>query len=88
MECLDITQRGLDPAYYGPVHLRENIIRACRGHPALASGLVNPPSDVSGLVNNLYTSIVNYEAVHKSSSVQQSYAQSYDKGIEFYFTDR
>ena len=52
---LETIQRGLDPAYYGPVHLRENIIRACRGHPALADGLTNPPPDTSGLVNNLYT---------------------------------
>ena len=67
---LDTIQRAVDPAYHGTVHLRENIIRACRGHPALAAGVTNPPGDTSGLVNNLYTSIINYEAVHKP--VQQS----------------
>ena len=85
---LDIIQRGVDPAYHGPVHLRENIIRACRGHPALASGLVNPLMDASGLVNNLYTSIVNYEAVYKPPSTQQNYTQLYNEDVEYYFTDR
>ncbi len=68
---LETIQRGVDPAYHGTAHLRENIIRACRGHPALTASLTNPPLDTSGLVNNLYTSIVNYEAVHKP--MQQSY---------------
>lgn len=73
---LDTIQQGLDPAYYGPVHLRENIIQACRGHPALTNGLTNPPMDASDLVNNLYTFIVNYEAIHNPSSTQKSYMQS------------
>ena len=86
---LDIIQRSVDPAYHGPVHLRENIIRACRGHPALANGLTNPPMDASGLVNNLYTSIVNYEAVHKPTSTQQTYIQSdVEDDSELFFTDR
>ena len=62
---LDTIQKGVDPAYHGTVHLQKNIFLACRGHPALAAGLTNPPRDTSGLVNNLYTSIVNYEAIHK-----------------------
>ncbi len=60
---LETIQRGVDPAYHGIIHLREIIIQACRGHPALAAGLTNPLVDTSGLVNNLHTSIVNYEAV-------------------------
>ena len=87
---IDTIQRGIDPAYHGPVHLRENIIRACRGHPALAAGLTNPVSDTSGLVNNLYASIINYEAVHKPTSTS-GYVQSYNEGddeAEAYFTDR
>ena len=82
---LDTIQRGVNPAYHGTVHLQENIIRACRGHPALAAGLTNPLGDTSGLVNNLYTSIVNYEAVHEP--VQQSYLHE-NKDDELYFTDR
>lgn len=88
---LDTIQRGMDPTYHGPVHLRENIIRACRGHPTLATGLTNPPLDASGLVNSLYTSIVNYEAVHNPVTTQQSYTQAYkhdDDDNEAYFTDR
>ena len=82
---LDTIQRGVDPAYHGTVNLRENIIWACRGHPALAAGLTNPPGNISGLVNNLYTSIVNYEAIHKP--VQQSYLHE-NEDNELYFTDR
>ena len=88
---LETIQRGLDPAYYGPVHLRENIICACKGHPALANSLTNPPPDTSELVNNLYTSIVNYETVHKPFSVQQTYVQyddDDDDDYESWFTDR
>ncbi len=40
--------------------------------------------DTSGLVTNLYTSIVNYEAVHKP--MQQSYLNE-NEDDEFYFTD-
>ena len=82
---LDTIQRGVDPAYHGTVHLQENIILACRGHPALAAGLTNPPGDTSDLANNLYTSIINYEAVHEP--VQQSYLHE-NKDDELYFTDR
>lgn len=72
---LSIMQKGIDPAYHGPVHLRDNIVRACRGHPALIDGLTNPPLDKSELVNSLHASIVNYEAVHKTFSMQQNYMQ-------------
>lgn len=82
---LDTIQRGVDSAYHGTVHLRENIIQACRGHPSLAAGLTSPPSDTSDLINNLYTFIVNYEAVHKPT--QQSYLNENEEN-ELYFTDR
>lgn len=84
---LDKIKQGLDPAYYGPVHLRENIIWACRGHPALVNGLTSLSADASGLVNRLYTSIVNYEAIHNPSG-QQSYTQSHEEDHDTYFTDR
>ena len=35
---------------------------------ALANGLTNSHLDTSRLVNDLYTSIVNYEAVHRYTS--------------------
>ena len=50
---LNTIQQGVDQAYHGPVHLRENIIRACRGHLALVLGLTNPPLETSALVNSL-----------------------------------
>ena len=84
---MNTVQRGLDSAYHGTTHLRENIVRACRGHPALTNGLNNPSMDTSGLVNNLYTSIINYEAIHKTTA-QQSYIQDYHEEDELYFTDR
>lgn len=85
---LNTIQWGIDPAYHSTVHLRENIICACRDYPALTIGLTNPPPDTSGLVNNLYTSIVNYEAVHKPVNMQQNYMQSDDNDKdEYYFTD-
>ena len=68
---IDIIQRDIDSAYHDSVHLRENIIRACRDHSALVVDLINSVFDTSELINNLYASIVNYEAVHKL--VQQSY---------------
>ncbi len=73
---LNTTQRGLDAAYQDPIHMRENIIRACRGHPALIHGLTNPPMNYPGLISNLYTSIINYEAVRKQYCQGGS---SYDK---------
>ena len=82
---IDIIQRDIDSAYHGSVHLRENIIRACRGHSALVADLINSVFDTSELINNLYASIVNYEAVHKF--VQQSYLRE-NESEKAYFTDR
>ncbi len=70
---MNIIQRNLDPAYHGSDRLRENIIRACRGHSTLIYELINASSDISALINVLQASIVNYEAIQKAS-VQQ-YAQ-------------
>ena len=81
---LDTIQRDVDPAYHGTVHLRENIIRACRGHSALAAGLTNPLGDTSGLVNNLYTSIVNHEVIYKP--MEQNYWNENEDG-DLYPTD-
>ena len=81
---LDTIQKSVDPTYHGTVHLKENIIQACKGYPALAADLTNPPGDTSGLVNNLYISTVNYEAIYKP--VQRSYLHK-NKNNELYFTD-
>jgi hypothetical protein len=64
---MNIIQRDLNPAYHGPDRLRENIIRACRGHPALIYELINASSDTSALINVLQASIVNYEIIQKIS---------------------
>lgn len=75
----------MDLAYHGIVHLQENIIRARRSHPTLAAGLINPALDISGLVNNFYTSIVNYiEAVHKP--IEERYLDK-NEDDKLYFTD-
>ena len=86
---IDKIQRSVNPAYHGPIHLRENIIRACRGHPALAAGLTNPPHETSDMVNLLCSSIINYEAVHKPT-LTGNYMQSDNNGEddETFFTDR
>ena len=86
---IDKIQRSVNSAYRGPIHLRDNIIRACRGHPALAAGLTNPPSETSDMVNSLCSSIINYEAVHKPSSIENYIQSETDWGDdEIFFTDR
>ena len=76
---LNILQKKIDEAYQKQTHLRENIIRACRDHSALIIKLFNAPMNVVDLINNLNTSIVNYEAVNKSSV--QTYMQAHKKTI-------
>lgn len=89
-------QRGLDGNYFGPDHLRENIIRATRSHPAMTNALMDPPANPSALVNRLFTAIKNYEEVHKTPHVG-GYVQSYNEDEdwengqddeEIFFTDR
>ena len=76
--------QGLNPVYQGSIQLRENIIRACRGHPAVNAGLTNPPDSTPELINSLYTSIINYEAIHNPAS---SYLLG-EKEDESYYIDR
>ena len=82
---MDEIQRGISIAFQGNEHLRENIIRACRDHAALSVGLINPPNDVSGLIDNLNAFIVNYEAVYKPSIANAGYLQEDDD--ELFFVD-
>jgi hypothetical protein len=80
---LDTIQRSLNITFHGTIHLRKNIIRACRSHSALINDLINISSDIFALINGLYISIVNYEAVQKSS---QTYTQ--DDEDSTFFIDR
>ena len=74
---IDLLQRKIESKMMKPFHLKENIIRAVRGHSALLTGLTISSDSVSGLVSNLHSSIVNYEAVHRPSQ-QRNYVQSYN----------
>lgn len=88
---LDQLQQGIDIQLQGPFHLRENIIRACRGHPALQMGLTLPAIDAPALIANLHLSIANYESVHRPpthGSYVQSYNEKGEEGDEAYFIDR
>lgn len=72
---LNTILRGVNPVYHGTIHFCENIIQAHRDHLALTAGLINLFLETSDLVNNLYTSIINYKAIYESSSIN-SYIQS------------
>ena len=78
---MDQLQRNIGPQFSGSFHLREAIIRAVRGHPALLPGLTVPAVEPAELINNLHTSIVNYEAVHKPPQ-HGGYVQSYNGDVE------
>ncbi len=80
-------QQELNPAYHDPIHLRENIIRTCRSHSALTNGLNNASLNVLDLINSLHTSVMNYQAIQKSSNQQIDYLQQ-SKSDNQYFIDR
>ena len=86
---IDKIQCIVNSAYHGPIHLQENIIQACRGHPTLPAGLTNPPPETSDMVNSLCSLIINYKAVHKPSSIE-NYVQSETdwENNEMFFTNR
>ncbi len=71
-----------------PLNLRENSIRACREHPALAAGLTKPKLKTSNMVNSVWNSIINYKVVHKATSTE-NYIQSENdwEKDEIFFTD-
>jgi hypothetical protein len=60
-------QQELNSAYYDSIHLRENIIRACRNHFALTNDFNNVSLNVFDLINSLHISVMNYEAIQKSN---------------------
>ncbi len=82
-----VIQQKLNSAYHDSIHLRKNIIRACRNHFALINDLNNVSLNVLDLINSLHTSVMNYEAVQKSSNQQIDYLQQ-SKSDNQYFIDR
>jgi hypothetical protein len=68
---MNTIQRSLNSAYHGPIRLRKNIIRICRNHSALIFVLINSSMNNVILMNNLQSSIINYEIIRKSSFAHQ-----------------
>ena len=91
---IDLLQRNFELAFQNLIHFRENIIRIVRKHSILTTDLINTMIDTSVLVNNLHSSIINYEAVMKNRDGQNIYVQkknefeNYDDAAEIYFIDR
>ncbi len=83
---MNTIQRDLNSAYHDSIRLRENIIRICKNHSALIFALINSSMNNVTLMNNLQSSIINYEIVRKSF-VHQQYHQN-DEIDDHYFTDK
>lgn len=54
--------------YHEITYLRKNIIQICREHSTLTNKLISSLMNISRLMNNLYTSIVNYETIQKAEN--------------------
>lgn len=78
---MNTIQRDIDSTYHDITHLRKNIIQACRNYLTLTNKLTSESMSISRLVNNLYTSIVNYEAVQKAD-IYAYYQQNDDNQNE------
>lgn len=63
-------QRSVNSVCHWLIHLHENIIQACQGHPTPTAGLTNLSIQISDIVNSLYSLIINYKAMHKSSFIE------------------
>ena len=84
-------QRNVIFVFQENEHLKKNIIKTCRENAAVSAGFTNSPIDVSGLVNNLHVSIINYEAVYKPqipAAAAAGYVQDNENDDEIYFVDR
>ena len=81
---LNKIHQDLNSIHQKSAHLRENIIRACRSYSAVHVDLFNSFNSTFDLVNSLYTSIVNYESIHKFAS---NYLLS-EKADKSYYIDR
>ena len=79
-------QRNVISTFQSIEHFRKNIIRACREHATLSTNFTNPSIDVSGLINNLHVSIINYQTVYKPQNPAAGYVQENDD--ETYFVNR
>ena len=87
--CTELNKihQDLNSIHRESVHLRKNIIRACKDHSAVHVDLFNSFNSIFELVNSLYTSIVNYETIHKfvSSFLKEKADERKD---ESYYIDR
>ena len=82
-------QRNVILVFQKNEHLKKNIIKTCRENATISANFTNPSIDVSGLVNHLHASIINYEAVYKSqtsATAAAGYVQKNDD--ETYFVNR
>ena len=68
-------QYGLEDDFRSQRTLYNKIIRSCQGSPACRYAISAPASTLGELINNLYSSIINYEKEQNDSSTA-------------YFTDR
>jgi hypothetical protein len=84
---MNTIQRDLNSTYHDSTRLRENIIRISRNHSTLILALINSLMNNVTLMNNLQSSIINYEIVRKSSFAHQQYHQK-DEIDDHYFTDK
>ena len=83
-------QRNVIFVFQKNEHLKKNIIKTCRENAVVSTNLTNSSIDVSGLVNNLHVSIINYETVYKSqipAAAAANYVQKNDDD-ETYFVNR
>jgi hypothetical protein len=78
--CTDLNdiQKELNSDYHDSSHMRKILIRTCRNHSILLIELHNSSSNVSSLINSLYTSIINFESINKKKNI---YLQSIDTNI-------
>ncbi len=85
---LDTIQREINSAYRDSIHLRENIIRACRNDSILIHDLTNFSTNTSTLISMLYINIVNYEIIVKLLINQQQCVQNQNDDNEHLFVNQ
>lgn len=89
--CTEINkiQHSINSAYYEPIYLRKNIIRACHGYQVLTTSLTNSELKTLDMVNSFCSSIINYKGVYKSSTTE-NYLQTEtnQENNEIFFTNQ
>jgi septal ring factor EnvC (AmiA/AmiB activator) len=73
---MNTIQKNLNSAFNDSIQLRKNIIRICRDHSALINELNNASINISDLINNLHSSVMNYEAIRKQHDFMQQIYQN------------